>query len=536
MLKSRVKGGPTCAVIAYKLPHVHVSVVDKDTDRIASWNSNDLPFSEPGLMEIVTEARGHGRSLKANGAVDVLQVHSNSNGVASSQVDNHQQPNLFFSTDIDKAIREADLIFVSVDTPGTKSRVGLEAAPDLRRFKSVIERIAETATNDFILVEKSTVPCGTAAEITQVLQSSLRPGIAFEVLSNPEFLSEGTAIQDLLHPDRVLVGSSKAPGGEIAARKLANIYAHWIPRDRILTMDTWSSELSKLAANALLAQRISSINSLSSLCEKLGADITEISNACGLDRRIGRHMLKPSVGFGGSCFKKDLLHLVYVAQSLGLEDVAIYWRSVLTINENQMNRFVQRITHRVSNILQNKIIAILGFAFKAGTDDTRESAAIDVICGLLSKDYSVRIFDPLVSEQQIRRELLKRELGVDQHMANRVTVWQSAYEACNTAHAAAVLTEWKCFAYSAATTQKNGIHENGHDIVANEHVAHKDRHEKLTEKDQGQVQWEKIVTLMQEPKYIFDGRNIVDQSVERLGFKLDAIGKPRAKFANLAYL
>ncbi|KAI9774983.1 MAG: UDP-glucose 6-dehydrogenase 1 [Geoglossum simile] len=564
-------GGPTSAVIASQVPEIDVTVVDKNAARIEAWNSARLPFSEPGLLDMVLAARGT-QLASSSFQKDFLQV-----SLEASELDTNpdlppsRRQNLFFSTDIDQAIREADIIFVCVDTPASKSNNKYEAAPDLSRFQAVIQRIAEVATQNFIVVEKSTVPCGTAKAISEFLNASLKPGISFEVLSNPEFLAEGTAVQDLLRPDRVLIGSSLTESGQAAAAKLADVYAEWVPRDRILTMNTWSSELSKLAANALLAQRISSINALGSLCEELGADIVEVSHACGLDHRIGRHMIKASMGFGGSCFKKDLLHLVYLARCLQLNDVAAYWKSVITMNEYQTNRFVHRISRRVPNVFQDKRIAIFGFAFKADTDDTRESAAITVVRALVSEGYFVRIFDPLVPQAQIMRDIRGNQFELGELTDQRVIVCSSAYEACEGAHAVAILTEWKEFRYNPtaemrqrdregqtnrypnsnsnsrsgdkvnnhSSTQVNGCsdtHVNFSDARVNGFLgSHVNGHEKSSKVNQSPVRWDQVASLMQKPKYIFDGRNIVDDCVEVFGFKVEAIGKSSARSSDLLY-
>jgi UDPglucose 6-dehydrogenase len=531
-----------------------VTVVDKNAARIAAWKSNDLPFSEPGLLDIVRNARGLSQSNAYTAARHPL------NGSAThteytfegERRNKTRLPNLIFSTDVDRAIKEADMIFVSVDTPATKGGDGIEAAPNLKNFRRAIEMIATTVTHDFILVEKSTVPCGTASEVTEILDQLVKPGISFEVLSNPEFLAEGSAVSDLLHPDRVLIGSFTTSRGRMAASKLADIYARWIPRDKIVTMDTWSSELSKLAANALLAQRISSINSFSALCEKLGADVKDISRACGLDNRIGPHMLKASVGFGGSCFKKDVSHIIYISRSLDLHEVAEYWRGVLLINEYQMDRFSARISSRIRNLLGNRRIALLGFAFKANTSDTRESAAISVARSLVYNGYHVQIFDPLVSEQQIQADVRGDSVEFEPLFLERVTVHSNAYEACHGASGVAICTDWKGFAYNPSNhivrndclngngfkTHSNGYHSkhtmpsangysNGSKVDSPLHGM-KNEDGWTRGKDQQPVRWDRIAGLMREPKYVFDGQDIISESIEALGFKLESIGKTRS--------
>lgn len=339
-------GGPTCSVIALKCPHIQVSIVDVNPARIAAWNCDPdpatgkllgLPVYEPGLADIVQHCRGR---------------------------------NLFFSTDIDEKIREADLVFVSVNTPTKTSGVGKGYAADLHYVEASTRRIATVSTSSKIIVEKSTVPCRTAASMRTILEANARPGLRFDILSNPEFLAEGTAVSDLQHPDRVLIGSLRTPEGELAALRLANVYATWVDRARIYTTGLWSSELSKLAANAMLAQRISSINAMAAICEATGADVDEVAHACGLDKRIGPHFLKASVGFGGSCFQKDILNLVYLSESLGLPQVAQYWEQVIVMNEFSKTRFANKVVSTMFNTITTKRIAVLGFAFKKNTGDT----------------------------------------------------------------------------------------------------------------------------------------------------------------------
>jgi UDPglucose 6-dehydrogenase len=370
-----------------------------------------------------------------------MQVKAARDGIASKA--GARKANLFFRSDVTRGIRDADLIFVAVETPSSSTDYQGGAAPDMRRFHSVIRMIGETAERNFILVIKSTVPCGTATETSTTLSSLLPPGISFEVLSNPEFLAEGTAIQDLQNPDRIVIGSSQTPSGQAAAETLASLYARWVPRHRIMTIGSRSSELSKLAANMLLAQRISSINAISALCDELGADVTEISRACGLDHRIGSHMLRSTLGFGGSCFKKDVLHITNTAARLGLADVASYFDWIVSINSFQTNRFINRIMTKMPNQTQPRTIAALGFAFKPDTDDTRESPAIPVVCSLLEEGYRVRIFDPKVSKLKILEDL-RRSCEWHEHSSELdVTVCSSVYEACTGAHAIAILNTWE---------------------------------------------------------------------------------------------
>ncbi|CAG8811526.1 21303_t:CDS:2, partial [Dentiscutata erythropus] len=365
-------GGPTCAIIAYKCPHIQVTIVDMNQTRINAWNSDNLPIYEPGLDKVVFERRGK---------------------------------NLFFTTEVENAIIEADLIFVSVNTPTKKAGMGAGYAADLAYIESATRQIAEVARSSKIVVEKSTVPCRTAESMRTILEANSHDDIRFDILSNPEFLAEGTAINDLLYPDRVLIGGLQTPEGFKAQQTLAEIYEQWVPKDKIITTNLWSSELSKLAANALLAQRISSINALSAICEATGADIDEVAYACGRDSRIGPRFLKASVGFGGSCFQKDILNLVYLAEQLNLPEVAAYWKQVVDLNEYQKKRFVSRIIKTLFNTITNKRIAVLGFAFKKDTGDTRESAAITLCKDFIQENARVYIYDPKVSEQQIFLDL-----------------------------------------------------------------------------------------------------------------------------------
>ena len=340
-------GGPTMTMIARKCPTYKVTVVDINKARIDAWNSDNIPIYEPGLDEVVKAARGK---------------------------------NLFFSTDVDQAIREADIIFVSVNTPTKTFGEGAGRAPDLQYWEKTARQILANSDSSKIIVEKSTLPVRTAEAMERILNGNPK-GIEFEVLSNPEFLAEGSAIQDLENPDRVLVGSRETPSGLAARKALVDIYAHWVPKEKIIESNVWSAELSKLAANAFLAQRISSINSISALCEKTEADVGEVSYAIGMDSRIGPKFLKASVGFGGSCFQKDILNLVYICESYGLHEVADYWESVVRMNQWQQKRFVQNILTGMFRTVAGKRIALLGFAFKADTGDTRESPAISVALG-----------------------------------------------------------------------------------------------------------------------------------------------------------
>lgn len=450
-------GGPTCAVIAAKAPHIKVTIVDLSKPRIDAWNSDKLPIYEPGLEDIVKAARGK---------------------------------NLFFSTDIEAAINEADLIFVSVNTPTKKSGMGKGFAADLGYIESATRSIANLAKSSKIVVEKSTVPCRTAQSMRRILDANKKPGVEFNLLSNPEFLAEGTAIKDLLNPDRVLIGSLDTPSGKSAAASLAEVYANWVNPGQIITTNLWSSELSKLVANALLAQRISSINAISAICEATGADVDEVAYACGLDSRIGPKFLKASVGFGGSCFQKDILNLVYLSESLHLPEVAAYWKQVVDINEYQKSRFTKRIISSLFNTLTGKKMALFGFAFKKDTGDTRESAAITLCQYFRHERALISIFDPKVEESQIWMDLQEVAPGDSlETIQKQVTIAEDPYEAAKGADAIIIATEWDMF------------------------------------KDTN-LDYEKLYTLMKKPAFIFDGRLILDRpKLEKIGFKVEVIGK-----------
>ena len=436
------------AMIALKAPKIEVRVVDMNAARIAAWNSNTLPIYEPGLDEVVKKRRGK---------------------------------NLHFSTDVHGAIKAADIIFVAVNTPTKTYGVGAGRAADLRFIESVARTIAEHANGPKIIVEKSTIPVKTAETIKDILSANAK-GYKFEVLSNPEFLAEGTAVADLQMPDRVLIGGERTPGGEKAIKTLVAVYANWVPRDRIITTNLWSSELSKLVANAFLAQRISSINSISALCEATGADVDEVANAIGKDSRIGPKFLKASVGFGGSCFQKDILNLVYLCEHFGLPEVAHYWEGVVRMNDWQKHRFAGKIVRSLFNTVADKKIAVLGFAFKKDTNDTRESAAIAVCRDLLAEQAKVIVYDPKVPADEIRHDILGK--GKDD---SRLVIADSAYEAAAGAHALAVVTEWDEFKT---------------------------------------LDYKKIFAAMEKPAFVFDGRNILDlKKLAALGFRASGIGK-----------
>jgi len=458
-------GGPTMSVIALKCPEINVTVVDLNENRIAAWNNEDLdklPVYEPGLAEVVREARGR---------------------------------NLFFSTDVDSAIEAADMIFIAVNTPTKNYGEGKGMAADLKFVELCARQIARVAKNDKIIVEKSTLPVRTA-ETLQTILDHTGNGFKFEVLSNPEFLAEGTAIEDLLNADRVLIGGKETESGQKAIQALVDVYAHWLSPKQILTTNVWSSELSKLTANAFLAQRISSINALSALCEVTEADVDEVANAIGTDSRIGPKFLKASVGFGGSCFQKDILNLVYLCRYFNLPEVANYWEQVTILNDYQKYRFAKKIITSLFNTVSGKKISFLGWAFKKDTNDTRESAAIYVAEHLIEDGADIHVYDPKVSEEKVKADMayLWESKGFTEQKIEaklkQVFVYDSPLEALNQAHAVAILTEWDEFKT---------------------------------------YDWNSIYVNMYKPAFVFDGRNILDaEKLRAIGFKVKAIGKGEA--------
>jgi len=449
-------GGPTMSIIAQKCPDIKVVVVDINQTRIDAWNHTDLsqlPVYEPGLDLVVAEARGR---------------------------------NLFFSTDVNSAIHEADMVFISVNTPTKTYGDGKGMAADLKWVELCARQIAEASNSDKVVVEKSTLPVRTAQAVKDILVNTGN-GLNFQILSNPEFLAEGTAISDLENPDRVLIGGDDTPEGREAIQALVDIYATWVPREKILTTNVWSSELSKLTANAFLAQRVSSINAISELCEATGADVEEVAKAIGTDSRIGSKFLKASVGFGGSCFQKDILNMVYISRSYQLNEVADYWEQVIRMNDHQKFRFAKKIIKNLYNTVSGKKLAFLGWAFKKDTNDTRESAAIYVADHLLNERANIVVFDPKVSAEKVYADLDYLNTRSSDENRSLVTVVNDPYEACKGAHAVAILTEWDEFKI---------------------------------------LNWEQIHDLMLKPANLFDGRNILEPSkMNEIGFRFQAIGK-----------
>lgn len=435
-------GGPTMAVIAQKNPDRKVMVVDISQERIDAWNSDDLPIYEPGLDEVVRSCRGK---------------------------------NLFFSTDVAAAIRECDIIFVGVNTPTKTFGKGAGYASNLQFWEAAARTISQEANGDKIIVEKSTLPIRTADAMAAVLHT--HPEHTFTVLSNPEFLAEGSAINDLLEPDRVLIGGPTDARGQEAVQALVDLYAAWVPRERIITTNVWSSEMSKLAANAMLAQRISSVNAFSALCEVTGADIDEVTAVLGMDHRIGQYFLKAGPGFGGSCFKKDVLNLVYLCRSYGLDEAANYWESVVTMNDVQQRRIVERMVKALFNTLAGKRIALFGFAFKANTGDTRETPALTV-AHLLNEEHA----EIVVTDPKALRNAAKDLADLD-----RITLEPDPYKAAEGCDAIVIMTEWACY------------------------------------KD---LDWERLYASMRKPALLFDTRNLLDgRALKQLGFNVLAVGK-----------
>ena len=444
-------GGPTMAMIASRCPDIQVNVVDVNEKRITAWNSNELPIFEPGLDDIVQGARGK---------------------------------NLHFHTRVEDAIHDADIVFVCVGTPTKAAGIGAGRAADLRYIELAARTIAKVSEGPKIIVEKSTIPVRTAEALRTILSANSESG-HFQVLSNPEFLAEGTAMADLDNPDRILIGGETTPEGQAAVETLVSVYANWVSREKIITTNLWSSELSKLVANAFLAQRISSINSISALCEATGADVDEVAKAIGTDSRIGPKFLKASVGFGGSCFQKDVLNLSYLCEHFGLPQVAAYWKQVIEMNDWQKSRFTKNIVSTLFNTVTGKRIALLGWAFKKDTNDTRESAAIYVCRDLLLEEATVAVYDPKVDPEQMKRDLLYA--GLPENLLENLKVCESATAATNQAHGTAVLTDWNEF----ETLDWNSIHES-----------------------------------MFKPAFLFDGRNLLDHAaLSAAGFNIYAIGK-----------
>ncbi len=449
-------GGPSMAVIAHKCKDIKITVVDINEEKIKAWNGDDLnnlPVFEPGLKEIIRECRG---------------------------------VNLFFSNELKKTISESDMIFISVNTPTKNKGIGAGKASDLKYIELSAREISKYAEGHTIVVEKSTIPVKTAQTIKEILSSQKEKELnnknkSFSVLSNPEFLAEGTAINDLLNPDRILIGGEDS----LAIDLLSKIYENWVPEKKIITTNLWSSELSKLVANAFLAQRISSINSISAICESTGADVAEVSKAIGMDSRIGKNFLKVGPGFGGSCFKKDILNLIYLCEKFNLVEVAKYWEQILSINSWQQKRISKIIVEKLFGTISEKTITVLGFSFKANTNDTRESPAIDICLDLIEEGANLNIYDPKVEKQEIERifnKKLKNKIEI-----KKINISGSVKEACLNSDAILIMTEWEDFR---------------------------------------EIEWDKIYPLMRDPSWIFDTRRILNiESIDHNKFNIWSIGR-----------
>ena len=459
-------GGPTMAMLAKYCTDARVTVADINPERIAQWNSDKLPIYEPGLPEVVKEARGR---------------------------------NLFFTTEVAKGITDADIIFVSINTPTKTFGHGSGKSADLQYWEATARMILKHSNKEeVIVVEKSTLPVRAADAMARILKQG-NQCTRFEVVSNPEFLAEGTAIADLENPDRVLIGGNETVSGRKAAETLADLYAHWVPREQILLTNTWSSELSKLVANAMLAQRISSINSISALCEKTEASISEVSKAVGMDKRIGSRFLEASVGFGGSCFRKDIMHLSYLCEHYGLLEVARYWEGVVTMNDYQTDRFFKGILENMFNTLAGKRIAIFGFAFKPDTGDTRDSPALPLCAKLLSERARLIITDPQALDNS---KVEMADLGAVEYQPKAgdsgeefphasVRYEADPYKAAEGAHAIAILTHWQ---------------------------------------EYKELDYQRIFDVMEKPAFLFDGRNWVDHNaLHKIGFNVFPLGRSPLK-------
>ncbi|KAM3461783.1 hypothetical protein NHJ6243_004717 [Beauveria neobassiana] len=578
-------GGPTAAVLAFQNPRIKVTVVDRDQTRIRRWNSRHPPIYEPGLRDIVRIARDGSRetffSNEATSDADTVNSDFGDLRVAP------RQSNLFFTTDVAGSIAEADVVLISVNTPTKERGIGAGSATDMTAFEAVTAVVAQNAREGAVIVEKSTVPCRTAQLVAETI-SMHRPGVHFEILSNPEFLAAGTAVNDLLYPDRILIGSAPTATGKLAAEALVNVYAAWVPRERILTTNVWSSELAKLVANSMLAQRISSINSISAVCEQTGADVDEVARAVGVDPRIGNKFLVAGIGFGGSCFKKDVLNLVYLADTMGLPEVGEYWRQVVKMNEYARDRFTNRVIKCLNNTLVGKKVCILGYAFKKNTSDTREAPALEMIKTLLEeRPREIAVFDPCCNPLVIKNEI--RSLLGPLAENNNISVYGNAYDACDDATAVVIATEFDEFrnqpvpkpaAPSADAAPKtiggkpnpksdprpfksNTPSEN--DILA--------LHKHLTQRENGQghdplnrfntepscdsacpdcqqeqetkvtghatgmgsaeeykakerLDWERIADSMTIPRWVFDGRGVIDsREMVKLGVRVESVGR-----------
>ncbi|KAL0944921.1 UDP-glucose 6-dehydrogenase [Colletotrichum truncatum] len=588
-------GGPTAAVIAFQNPHIRVTIVDRDERRIRRWNSKHPPIYEPGLRDIVRVARDGAKecafpSEPMKMRHTAMSERSSATSECGSQCDEgtiripDREPNLFFSTQVSKCISEADVILIAVNTPTKTRGHGAGSATDMTAFEAVTAEVARHARPGAIVVEKSTVPCRAANLVRETLMVH-RPGVHFEILSNPEFLAAGTAVKDLLNPDRVLIGSDTTSSGKRAAEALARVYAAWVPRPRIVTTNVWSSELAKLVANSMLAQRISSINSISAICERTGADVDEVAASVGCDPRIGDKFLKAGIGFGGSCFKKDILSLVYLAESLDLPEVGEYWRQVVKMNEYQRDRFTKRVVKCLNNTLAGKKVTVLGYAFKKNTSDTREAPALEIIRTLLEEGpREIAVFDPccnpLVIQEEIRQ--LCGSLKPLREDGGPLVVYGNAYEACHDSIAVLITTEFdefrnKVTPSTASPGRTTGASRLDIDprpfqnleirqsdvlalhkfLVRNGQASLDDPLERyVVEPDcapdcpdckaetdskvsgfstgmgteeyrpKEKVDWQRVASHMQVPRWVFDGRGVIDpDEMAKLGVRVESVGR-----------
>ncbi|TDZ38805.1 UDP-glucose 6-dehydrogenase [Colletotrichum spinosum] len=592
-------GGPTAAVIAFQNPHIRVTIVDRDEGRIRRWNSKHPPIYEPGLRDIVRVARDGARSCSfPSQPLKSQQQDTMSEGSSASSESSGRrsaasitvparEPNLFFSTQVSKCISEADVVLIAVNTPTKTRGLGAGSATDMAAFEAVTAQVARHAKPGAIIVEKSTVPCRTAHLVRETLAVH-RPGVRFEVLSNPEFLAAGTAVDDLVDPDRVLIGcDTTTRSGRRAAGQLARVYAAWVPRGRILTTNVWSSELAKLVANSMLAQRISSINSISAICERTGADVDEVAASVGRDPRIGDGFLQAGIGFGGSCFKKDVLSLVYLAESLGLDEVGEYWRQVVRMNEYQRDRFTRRVVQCLNNTLAGKKIAVLGYAFKKNTSDTREAPALEMIRTLLEEGpREVAVFDPCCNPLVIREEI-RQLCGTEtppKQDGGPLVVYGNAYDACRDSIAILIATECDEFRSSSSSSTTTTARKasaarrrehtdprpfrtsdlgQAHVLALHRYLLREgsqtsddplgryvDEPECASDcpdcraesegnvsglatglgadehKPKERIDWRRVAESMQIPRWVFDGRGVIDaREMGNLGVRVESIGR-----------
>ncbi|KAK5629015.1 hypothetical protein RRF57_004730 [Xylaria bambusicola] len=561
-------GGPTAAVIAFQNPQIRVVIVDQDKSRIRRWNSAHLPLHEPGLEYVVRVSRDGSREFSFLNQPDTVCSISGEDQLNNRITVQARRPNLFFTAAVVISIREADIIFVAVNTPTKFKGIGAGSATDITAFEAAIDIVARHARPGTIIVEKSTM-------------SMHRPGVGFEVLSNPEFLAAGTAVNDLLHPSRVLIGHSKSPSGRRAAHSLTSIYAGWVPNDRIITTDVWSSELAKIVTNCMLAQRISSINSISAICEKIGADVHEVAACVGRDPRIGDKYLQAGIGFGGSCFEKDLLSLVYLAESLQLDEVGEYWRQVIRMNEFQRNRFSKRVVTCLNNTLIGKKVTLLGYAFKAGTSDTRNSPALEIIKSLSEESpREIAIFDPLCNPALIREEIKGLEKTCDTKVGldEIIKIYDDPYEACVASNAVLITTEYDEFRNTPIEANRSGTAPKNELVDPRPLSTPKPTEEELLKlhqflisvnpsssygnsnplrrlilpppcgsdcpdcrpfaridlrcsnsdnyRNKERLNWSQIAYLLAKPKWVFDGKGVIEpDKLTEIGMKVESIGR-----------